>query len=89
MKQQAQGHSGITADLMKNREAIGKLAQSGQAKRLVQLLDQSGGVKAAAQAAAAGKPEQLMSMMNQLMSTREGAQLIESISQQVKQAGLD
>ena len=45
--------------------------------------------KAAAQAAAAGKPEQLMSMMNQLMSTREGAQLIESISQQVKQAGLD
>ena len=74
---------------MKNREAIGKLAQSGQAKRLVQLLDQSGGVKAAAQAAAAGKPEQLMSMMNQLMSTREGAQLIESISQQVKQAGLD
>ena len=89
MKQQEQGHSGIPAALMKNREAIGKLAQSGQAKRLVQLLDQSGGVKAAAQAAAAGKPEQLMSMMNQLMSTREGAQLIESISQQVKQAGLD
>ena len=89
MKQQEQGHSGIPADLMKNREAIGQLAQSGQAKRLVQLLDQSGGVKAAAQAAAAGKPEQLMSMMNQLMSTREGAQLIESISQQVKQAGLD
>ena len=89
MKQQEQGHSGIPADLMKNREAIGNMAQSGQAKRLVQLLDQSGGVKAAAQAAAAGKPEQLMSMMNQLMSTREGAQLIESISQQVKQAGLD
>lgn len=89
MKQQEQEHSGIPADLMKNREAIGKLAQSGQAKRLVQLLDQSGGVKAAAQAAAAGKPEQLMSMMNQLMSTREGAQLMESISQQVKQAGLD
>ena len=89
MKQQEQGHSGIPADLMKNRKAIGKLAQSGQAKRLVQLLDQSGGVKAAAQAAAAGKPEQLMSMMNQLMSTREGAQLMESISQQVKQAGLD
>lgn len=89
MKQQEQGHSGIPADLMKNREAIGKLAQSGQAKRLVQLLDQSGGVKAAAQAAAAGKPEQLMSMMNQLMSTREGAQLMESISRQVKQAGLD
>ena len=89
MKQQERGHSGIPADLMNNREAIGKLAQSGQAKRLVQLLDQSGGVKAAAQAAAAGKPEQLMSMMNQLMSTREGAQLMESISQQVKQAGLD
>ena len=89
MKQQEHGHSGIPADLMKNREAIGKLAQSGQAKRLVKLLDQSGGVKAAAQAAAAGKPEQLMSMMNQLMSTREGAQLMESISQQVKQAGLD
>ena len=89
MKQQEQGHSGIPADLMKNREAIGKLAQSGQAKRLVQLLDQSGGVKAAAQAAAAGKPEQLMAMMDRLMSTREGADLMEALSRQVKQAGLD
>ena len=89
MKQQEQGPAGMPAELMKNREAIGRLAQSGQAKRLVQLLEQSGGVKAAAQAAAAGKPEQLMAMMNQLMSTQEGARLMESISQQVKQAGLD
>ena len=86
---QAGTPSGIPEELMKNRQAIGKLAQSGQAKRLVQLLEQSGGVKDAAQAAAAGKPEQLMAMMDRLMSTREGADLMEALSRQVKQAGLD
>ena len=69
--------SGIPEELMKNRQAIGKL------------LEQSGGVKDAAQAAAAGKPEQLMAMMDRLMSTREGADLMEALSRQVKQAGLD
>lgn len=86
---QENGGAGVPEQLLKNRAAIGKLAQSGQAKRLVELLDRSGGVQQAAQAAAAGRPEQLMDMMGRLMSTPEGAQLVESITQQAKQAGLD
>ena len=86
---QAGTPSGIPEELMKNRQALGQLARSGQARQLVRLLEQSGGVKDAAQAAAAGKPEQLMAMMDRLMSTREGADLMAALSQQVKQAGLD
>lgn len=89
MKGQERDMAGMPEQLLKNKEALGKLAQSGQAKRLVEMLDRSGGVQQAAQAAAAGRPEQLMDMMNRLMSTTEGVQLVESISRQVKQAGLD
>ena len=50
----------------KNREAITRLAQSSDAQKLMELLQkQSGEVKQAAQAAAAGDPARLMSMMDQ------------------------
>lgn len=75
-------------DLMKNREAIAKLAQSSDAQNLMRLLQQSGGVQDAAQAAAAGDPGALMKKVQQLMSTQEGAQLVERISQQAKKHGL-
>lgn len=76
------------AELVKNRAAISKLAQSSDAQRLMQLLQQGGGVQDAAQAAAAGDPAELMKRMQQLMSTEEGAQLVERISQQAKRSGL-
>ena len=77
------------AELMKNRDAVARLAQSRDAQRLMDLLkQQSSGVQQAAQAAAAGDPGQLMSIMNQLMSSREGAELVERIGSQAKQAGL-
>ncbi len=75
-------------DLMKNREAISKLAQSGEAQNLMRLLQQGGGLQDAAQAAAAGDPAALMQKLQQLMNTQEGAQLVERISQQAKQQGL-
>lgn len=77
------------ADLAKNREAISKLAQSSDAQQLMNLLRQKGGVQEAAQAAADGDVSQLMAMMNQLMSTREGAELVERIGDQAKKAGLE
>lgn len=85
-------HSGglTAADLVKNRDAIAQLAQSGDAKKLMTLLkQQSTGVQEAAQAAAAGDPSQLMAMMNQLMHSKEGAQLVERIENQARQAGLE
>lgn len=75
-------------ELSQNRDAITRMAQSGDAQRLMELLGQKGGVQQAAKAAAAGDPSQLMSMMNQLMRTKEGAELVERIENQAKQAGL-
>ena len=77
------------SELVKNRDAISRLAQSGDAQRLMALLQQRGGVQEAAKAAADGDPSQLMTMMNQLMSTREGAELVERIGDQAKEAGLE
>lgn len=74
----------------KNREAIARLAQSSDAQKLMALLkQQSGGVQQAAQAAAAGNPSQLMAMMEQLMNSKEGAELVDRIGAQAKQAGLE
>ena len=77
------------SELVKNRDAISRLTQSGDAQRLMALLQQRGGVQEAAKAAADGDPSQLMTMMIQLMSTREGAELVERIGDQAKKAGLE
>lgn len=69
--------SGPAQALEQNRAAISKLAQSGDAQRLMELLRQGGGVEQAAQAAAAGDPAALMAMMDRLMHTPEGAALVE------------
>ena len=73
----------------KNREAIARLAQSSDAQKLKELLkQQSGGVQQAAQAAAAGNPSQLMAIMDQLMHSKEGAELMDRIGSQARKAGL-
>ena len=73
----------------KNREAITRLAKSSDAQKLMELLQrQNGQVKQAAQQAAAGDPAQLMSIMDQLMHSKEGAELVDRIDSQAKQAGL-
>ena len=73
----------------KNRDAITRLARSSDAQKLMELLQkQSGQVKQAAQQAAAGAPAQLMAMMDQLMHSKEGAELVDRINSQARQAGL-
>lgn len=84
------GNPGLSAaELMKNREAIAKLAASAQAKQLMALLEQRGGVRQAAQAAAGGDTGALVAMVEGLMQTQEGARLAQSISEQARQAGLE
>ena len=74
----------------KNREAIAQLAKSSDAQKLRELLQrQSGQVKQAAQQAAAGDPAQLMAIMDQLMRSKEGAELVDRIGTQAKRAGLE
>ena len=81
--------SGPAQALEQNRAAISKLAQSGDAQRLMELLRQGGGVEQAAQAAAAGDPAALMALLDRLMHTPEGAALVDRIGSQAKQAGLE
>lgn len=74
----------------KDREAISQLAKSSDAQKLMALLHKQGGqVQQAARQAAAGDPSQLMSMMDQLMHSKEGAELVDRIGTQAKQAGLE
>ena len=75
-------------ELAKNREAISRLAQSGDARQLLLLLQKEKNMEDAAQAAAAGKPDELMGMLQRLMNTKEGSKLIESISQKARESGL-
>lgn len=76
------------AELMKNKEAISKLAQTDDAQRLMAMLRQGGGVEEEAQAAASGSPGALLKRMKQLMSTQEGAELIQRINEQARESGL-
>ena len=75
--------------LIKNKDAVAQLARSGDARQLMDLLQQRGGVKEAAQAAANGDTGKLMAMMNQLMQSKDGAALVERIERQARQAGLE
>ena len=76
-------------ELLKNRQAIADLAGSEDARQLMELLQRQGGpVRQAAQQAAAGSPERFMEMMDRLMKSKEGADLLERIGDQAKKAGL-
>ena len=89
MRERQEGQ-GITADqLAKDRKTIARLAKSKDAQSLMKLLSQSGDVQQAAKSAAQGNAEELMSMLQQLLSTQQGAQLIDRIENQAKQAGLE
>lgn len=76
------------AEMAKNRSAISQLANSEEAQKLMSMLRQQGGVQEAADAAAGGDPAQLLAMMDRLMKSKEGAQLVDQIGEQAKKAGL-
>lgn len=88
-KEQGRSWKETAADLAKNRDAISQLAHSDDAQKLMSMLHKQGGVQEAAQAAAGGDPSQILAMMDQLMKSREGAQLVDRIGNQAKKAGLE
>ena len=71
-----------------NFSVLSELARSADAKRLMAMLQQQGEVHAAAEAAAAGDPAKLMELMNGMLQTKDGADLVDRIGKQAKQAGL-
>lgn len=79
----------LTEALEKNRGALAQLAGSGEAKRLMELLEQQGGVQKAAEAAAGGDTGALLGLVDRLMRTEEGAALVDRIGAKAREAGLD
>ena len=79
---------GQTVQGLKDKGGVKRLLQSEDTKRMIDLLGKQDTVKSAAKAAAAGDPTQLMGMMQKLMDTREGVELIERITKQANESGL-
>ena len=84
-----QEKSGSPLKFKGDRAALAQLAGSGEAKRLMELLNSQGGVQQAAKAAAGGDTKALLGMVDRLMKTQEGAALVEQIGARAKEAGLD
>lgn len=77
------------AELVKHKAAIRKLAGSGEARALMGMLKEMGDVEQAAKAAAGGDAGSLKDMVERFMQTQQGAELVQRIEQQARQAGLE
>lgn len=72
-----------------NPAAVQKLAQTGEVQQLMELLQKNGSVQDAAKKASGGDTSALLGMVQQLMSTEEGADLIQNIQKKAKDAGIE
>ena len=75
------------AALMKDPAALRKLLSAPETKQLMALLRQNGGgaLKDAAHAAAQGRPDALMGLLNKVTSSQEGARAVEKLRQKTEQ----
>ena len=74
------------AQLLGDSAALKSLLASPETQKLVSLLSQAGGssLKSAAQAAAKGKPDALMGILNQVMSSPEGAKAADAFQKKTQ-----
>ena len=74
------------AQLLGDSAALKNLLSSPETQKLVSLLSQAGGdgLKAATQAAAKGKPDALMGILNQVMGSPEGAKAAEAFQKKTQ-----
>ena len=75
------------AQLLRDPKGLQALLSSPETQRLMALLNQSAGagLQSAAQAAAKGKPDALMGLLNQVMGSPEGAQAVEGLKKKTQQ----
>jgi len=73
------------AVIAKHKDQIMDLMRSSDARRLMELLDQSAGqgLKGAADAAMQGDTSQLMALMDKVMASQEGAAVMGRINQSI------
>lgn len=74
------------AELLRNRQAVESLLNSNEARRLMEMLNQSSGdgLKNAAQSAMKGNPTQLMGLVEGLMRDPQSAKLVEELNKKVQ-----
>lgn len=73
------------AGLLKNKDLLKSLVTSPDTQKLMQMLNQTAGngLKGAADAAAKGDTSQIMGLMNQIMGSKEGAEVMERINKNI------
>lgn len=73
------------ASLLKNKESLAGLLSSPDTKKLMDMLNQNagGGLKTAADAAMKGDASALMGIMQQVMGSKEGAEVVGRIQKSV------
>lgn len=74
------------ASLLKNKQAVESLMKSGEAQRLMELLNKNAGsgLKDAAQSAMKGDTTQLMDLVQGLMKDPQSAKLVEELNKKVQ-----
>ena len=74
------------AKLLSDSAGLQALLSAPETQKLMELLNRSAGasLQTAAQAAAKGKPQDLMGLLNQVMQSPEGAALVERINKAVQ-----
>lgn len=75
------------AGLLKNKDAVLDLMGSPDAQKLMEMLNQKGGagLKTAADAAMKGDTGELMGLVQGIMQSKEGAELIQRINKSIPQ----
>lgn len=73
------------ASLLKNKQAMENLMKSGEAQRLMELLNKNAGsgLKDAAQSAMNGDTSQLMGLVQGLMKDPQSAKLVEELNKKI------
>lgn len=71
-----------------NPATLQQLAKSGEVQQLMTMLQKNGGVSDAAKSASGGNPSALLGMVQEIMNTQEGADLIGAIQKKAKDAGI-
>ena len=73
------------AELLKDQKSLMGLANSPDTQKLIQLLNQNAGgqLKGAAEAAMKGDTSQLISVLNQVMQSPDGARMVENLQKKL------
>ncbi len=72
-----------------NPATLMKLSKTGEVQQLMSMLQEKGSLQEAAKSASSGDATALLAMVKQVMSSTEGADLIENIQQKAKDAGIE